>query len=294
MNNFSLLVRKKIEILNSEQKQMFDEEYSRRKKPFGDDYNSDLAMNILRDISLTFGNTNLIPIQKNNDGIIKTDEQTKIYGNSTYLPTKKKSNKSYLFNYIYVLVLAFIGVSAYTKPTKVQMQNDIINKFLETQPQLVKFFKNVFLGEEITEEKADNLIYNVLKNSGYEIYFKDSDFWIAKKLEIVDEASDKTLFVAYGFLGKTFITYKADDLVIDLNINKPSQYNDSYSKPYEKIGNGKYEKIDDTSNYKDYKKPNFDNMPTQEESKIPNLLRKKGESSENKLKSEPTEDSIKI
>lgn len=292
MSDFSLLVRKKIEALDSEQKRMFDEEYNRRKKPFGDNYNSDLAMDILRDISLTFGNVN--PIQKDNEEEVKTDGQRKSYGNSTYLPPKKKSNRSYLFNFVYVLILAFIGISAYTKPTKAKMENDIINKFLETQPQFVKFFKNVFLGEEITEEKADNLIYNVLKSSGYEIYFKDSDFWIVKKLEIVDEASDKTLFVAYGFLGKTFITYKADDLVIDFNKNKPSQYNDSYSKPYEKIGNEKYERIDDASNYKDYTEPNFDNKPTMEKSKIPNLLRKREETSENKLKSEPTEDSIKI
>ena len=29
----------------------------------------------------------------------------------------------------------------------------LINKFLETQPKLLKFFKEVFLGEEISEEK---------------------------------------------------------------------------------------------------------------------------------------------
>lgn len=291
MNDFSLLVRKKYESLDSEQKLMFDEEYKRRKKPFGDDYNNDLALDILRDIALTFGKDN--SAQENKD-VVKNIAERKSYGNSNYLPPNKKSNRSYLFNYIYVLILAFIGISAYTKPTKAKMENDIINKFLEAQPQFVKFFKNIFLGEEITEEKADTLIYNLLKSSGYEIAFYDNDLGIAKRFEIIDQNSDKSLLVAYGFLGKTFIIHKDNDIKIDFNKNKPSQYNDSYSKPYEKLDNGKYERIDDASNYKDYSEPDFDNKPTMEKSKIPNLLRKREETSDNKLKSEPTEDSIKI
>jgi len=141
MNDFSLLVRKKYESLDSEQKLMFDEEYNRRKKPFGDDYNNDLALDILRDIALTFGKDN--STHENKD-VVKNIAERKSYGNSNYLPPNKKSNRSYLFNYIYVLILAFVGISAYTKPTKAEMENDIINKFLEAQPQFVKFFKNIF------------------------------------------------------------------------------------------------------------------------------------------------------
>ncbi len=213
MENFSLLVRKKIEVLDSEQKLIFDEEYNRRKKPFGDDFNSDIAMEILRDIALTFESPN--SIQKSKD--VATERKS--YGNSTYSLANKKSNGSYLFNYIYVLIIAFIGLSAYTKPTKVKIENDIINKVLETQPKYISFFKNVFLGEEITEERADTLIYNFFKNNGYEIYFKDYDWWIIKRFEIAEKTSDKSLLVAYGFLGKTFIVSKANDLEIDFNPN---------------------------------------------------------------------------
>lgn len=291
MNDFSLFVRRKYESLDSEQKLMFDEEYNRRKKTFADDYNNDLALDILRDIALMFGNNN--HTQESKD-VLENIAERKSYGNSNYSPPNKKSNRSYLFNYIYVLILALIGISAYTKPTKAKMENDIINKFLEAQPQFVKFFKNVFLGEEVTEEKADTLIYNLLKRNGYEITFYYNDLGIAKRFEIIDQNSDKSLLVAYGFFGKTFITYKDNDIKINFNKNKSSQYNDSYSKTYEKIGDGKYERIDDASNYKDYSESNFDNMPTMEKSKIPNRLRKREETSDNKLKSEPSEDSIKI
>ena len=135
MNDFSLLVRKKIEALDSEQKLMFDEEYNRRKMPFGDENNNELALDILRDISLTFGNVN--HIQKNYDEVVKRKD----FGNSTHLPPKKKSKGILNSFLIFALFVAFIGVSFYTKPTKAKMENDMINKFLETQPTLLKFFK---------------------------------------------------------------------------------------------------------------------------------------------------------
>lgn len=244
MNDFSLLVRKKIEALDSEQKLMFDEEYNRRKMPFGDENNNELALDILRDISLTFGNVN--HIQKNYDEEVKRKD----FGNSTHLPPKKKSKGILNSFLILALFVSFIGVSFYTKPTKVKMENDIINKVLETQPQFLKFFKNVFLGEEITEKKADALIYNILKDSGYEIYFKDSDFVITKKLEIVDEVSDKTLLTAYGFFGETFITHKSDDLIIDFTKSK-TQDHGNYKKPkYQAIESHiKYEPVKNLSTW---------------------------------------------
>ena len=223
---------------------------------------------------------------------VENFSKSKISGNTAYSPPNKKSNKSYLFSFICVLLLGILGVSAYMKPTKVKMENDIINKFLETQPQFVKIFKNVFLGEEITEEKADNLIYNVLRSSGYKIYFKISDLGITNRLEIVDEISDKTLLVAYGFFGETFITYKADDLVIDFNKNKVdsnSHKNSNTSRESEKYE--KIEKLDyDPDFWNKTDKPNFNEKPIKEESK----LKSRGESSENKLKTEPQGDSIKI
>ena len=290
MENFSLLVRKKIESLDSEQKLIFNEEYNRRKKPFGDDFNSNIAMEILRDIALTFESPN--SIQKSKDVGVENATEIKSYGNSTHSPANKKSNGSYLFNYIYVLIIAFIGLSAYTKPTKARMENDIINKVLETQPQYVSFFKNVFLGEEITEEKADTLIYNFFKNNGYEIYFKDYDWWIIKRFEIAEKTSDKSLLVAYGFLGKTFIVSKANDLEINFNKNKSYQSDTSTSKPSENIDYDQYKIIDNEANYKDapngYEKPV---IKEKQDSKIPNLLKKREELQE---VSEPQEDSIKI
>ena len=121
MNDFSLLVRKKIEALDSEQKLMFDEEYNRRKMPFGDENNNELALDILRDISLTFGNVN--HIQKNYDEEVKRKD----FGNSTHLPPKKKSKGILNSFLILALFVSIIGVSFYTKPTKVKMENDIIN-----------------------------------------------------------------------------------------------------------------------------------------------------------------------
>lgn len=295
MENFSLLVRKKYEALDSEQKQMFNEEYKRRKKPFGDDSNNDLAIDVLRDIAMTFGNGNSISENKKIE--IENEILRKNFGNTTYLPSNPKSKGGYNFFIMLALFIVFIGVAAYTTPTKVKMENDIINKFLETQPQFVKFFKNAFLGENVTEEKADNLIYNVLSSSGYKIYFKISNLGITKRLEIVDEISDKSLLVAYGFLGKTFITYKADDLVIDFNKNKSYHSDTSKSMPSDKIDYDQSKIIDSEANYKDppnnYNKPDFYNKPTKEESKAPNLLRNR-EEHEYKLKSEPSEDSIKI
>jgi hypothetical protein len=52
MSDFSLLVRLKYDALASQQKQIFDEAYKRRKKPFDEYHNSDLALEILKDISI--------------------------------------------------------------------------------------------------------------------------------------------------------------------------------------------------------------------------------------------------
>ncbi len=279
MSDFSLLVRKKIEALNSEQKQMFDEEYNRRKKPFGDENNNELALDILRDISLTFGNVN--PIQKNYDEEVKRKD----FGDSTHLPPKKKS-KGILNSFIILAVfVVFISVSSYTKPTKAKMENDIINKFLETQPKLLKFFKEVFLGEEISEEKADNIIYNFLKSNGYEIYFKDYDFVIAKKLEIVDKVSDKSLLTAYGFFGKAFITYKSDDLVIDFGKNE-----NNYGNNFENTKKPKYQAIESDLKYEPKPLSSWDEeKKSSENEKIRNSLVE-----DNNKSSELESDSIKI
>lgn len=117
MNDFSLLVRKKYEALDSEQKRMFDEEYNRRKKTLGDDYDNDLALDILRDIALTFGNVN--SIQENKDVRVENASGRKTHGNSTHLPANEKSKESYLFNLVYVLIVGFIALIAFFYNKKV-------------------------------------------------------------------------------------------------------------------------------------------------------------------------------
>lgn len=181
--------------------------------------------------------------------------------------------------------VVFISVSSYTKPTKAKMENDIINKFLETQPKLLKFFKEVFLGEEISEEKADNIIYNFLKSNGYEIYFKDYDFVIAKKLEIVDKVSDKSLLTAYGFFGKAFITYKSDDLVIDFGKNE-----NNYGNNFENTKKPKYQAIESDLKYEPKPLSSWDEeKKSSENEKIRN-----SSVEDNNKSSELESDSIKI
>jgi len=79
---------------------MFDEEFIRRKNAVGEDNQNELALEILRDIALTFGNTSEFTKVKNHE-------------NSAHLPPPKKYKESYLFNYIYVLILGLIGLIAF-------------------------------------------------------------------------------------------------------------------------------------------------------------------------------------
>lgn len=201
MNNFSMLVRKKYESLDSEHKQMFDEEFIRRKNTLGEENQNELALEILRDIALTFGNN------------ISDETIVKKRKNSTYLPPTKKYKESYLFNYIYVLILGLIAVSAYTKPDRAKMENEVINKFLKTQPQFLTVFKNMFIGEEVTEERAETFIFNVLRKSGYKsVDFECLNWGLLNKLEISNGESNEKILVAYGFFGMTVVTFVTDEL----------------------------------------------------------------------------------
>jgi len=305
MNDFSLLVRKKYDSLDSEQKQMFNEEYNRRKKPFADDNNNDLALGILRDIAMMFGNTITVPSQQNLSTVeVKNANIPKNSVNSTYLPSKIKSNGDYNYIWKLLLVVVFIGVSAYMKPTKVKMENDIINKFLETQPQFVKLFKDFFIGEEVGEEKAENFLFNALKRRGYDISIKDSDFLILKRIEIINTESQQSLLIAYGFFGKTFLSYKAGDLEVIPNNNK-NNLNKGNDLGALRNDNGykESEKINSNQNYEDSdmygtSQNKFDeNNSAQFQEKSDNennLIRKRGDIYHSKKKNKLTEDSIKI
>lgn len=275
MNEFSLLVRKKYQVLNSEQKQIFEEEYNRRKKPFGDDYNSDLAMDILRDIALTFENENSIQenkgLEKENISVLKTN------GNSAYLPSNKNSKVMLLFNTIFFLIIGIAAVTIYTKPSTIRMENDILNKYLETQPQVVKVFKNMFIGEYKSQDEAENVMYNIFREKGKDILIDELDFVFLKKIKIKDEVSKKTLVEAYGFWGMTLIDIKDENSEINSVSNEMN-------------GNNHSENIDDSSNYNNYDEPQLEEK---QESNIQSLQRKRGERLQ-EIKVEPKEDSIKI
>ena len=284
MSDFSLLVRKKCNALDSEQKRMFSDEYNRRKKSVGtayllwvlgwhyaylrkwgllalflfsafgffiwwiidlfritslvNEYNNNLALDILRDITMMFGNNsavleNKLEVENKENVELQKANYQRNYGNSIYSTTNRKSDGEYRYVLILVLLIVFVSVSAYTKPTKVKMENYIINKFLETQPKFLKMFKDFFFGEEITEEKAENFIYNAFKNMGYkDISIEEADFIILKKLKFKDETSQKNLLVAYGFWGMTLIDVKTDNLEIDFRRRNASQNNNSHNQYY--------------------------------------------------------------
>lgn len=288
MNDFSLLVRKKCEALDSEQKQIFEEEYNRRKNPFGDNCNSDLAMDILRDISLTFGNGN--SIQENKERSRESLPSIKTDVSGTVKTPNQKSNGMLRFNIIFFFILGFVGLTICTKPSKIKMENDILNKYLQTQPKIVQFFKNMFIGEYTTEDGAENVVYNVFRENGKDILIDELDFVFVKKLKIKDKISNKNLVEAYGFWGMTLIDLNLDNAEIDINKNDSYSANSSNATSKKKRDDGQYKIIDNASNYKDYDIPVTEEK---QESIIPNLLRRKGETLQD-IKIEPKEDSIKI
>jgi len=285
MENFSLLVRKKYEVLNSDEKLMFNEEYERRKKPFGDDNNNDLALEILRDIAMVFGNFTAIQGTKEIAEVEKTTT-IKGYVNNSHLTSKSKPKETYLFNYLYVLIIAIIGVTAYMKPTKAKIENDIINKFLETQPQFLTIFKNIFVGEEVSEEKAEAFIFNAFRRIGYSsISFEDSNFGIVRRLQIKDDVSQKQLLVAYGLFGKTIISFTADNLNMN-SFNEKSDWNKNNNSGYEKTELLEYNHSGDDYDYNLNNSSESTNSPEQY-----NSLKSNDDDSRKSL---PVEDSIKI
>ncbi|WP_312765764.1 hypothetical protein [Epilithonimonas sp.] len=299
MENFSLLVRKKYDVLNSDEKVMFNEEYERRKKPFGDDNNNDLALEILRDIAMVFGNSTAVQEIKENAEVEKATT-SKGYVNNPYLTSISKSKETYLFNYFYVVIIAIIGLTAYMKPTKAKIENDIINKFLETQPQFLTIFKNIFVGEEIPEEKAEAFIFNAFRRIGYDsVSFEDSNFGIVRRLQIKDDFSQKQLLVAYGLFGKSIISFTAGNLNMNSFMEKSDlKKNGRKNAPKENENYGDIESLDyDPDYWKKHNESTFDenrSINVKRKSEILTLPQSSVNSYESKLKSKYDEDSIKI
>lgn len=254
MGNFSYLIQKKFRDLNSEQQKIFISEFERRKKSVGisyllwffigwnyayikkcgllilyiltvggffiwaiidlfripnmvEQYNNDLALEILRDISIMFPNE----VQDSGD-----KDVNKKAVNDLYITQKMQSGESYSF-YIIVGIIILFSVSAFfLKPDRAKMQNAIVDKILLQKPQIFKAIKNLFLGEEITEEYAQNLIANTVSKKGYSnLGIYEEDFVLVRKLDYRNEDSKENLITAYGFLGFTKVFFNDGDLKED-------------------------------------------------------------------------------
>lgn len=215
MSDFSLLVRIKYDALDSEQKRMFDEEYKRRKKHFEDDYNNDLALEILRDISMMFPDESRDLSDKN---------VAKKSVNDLYITQKTQSGESYSF-YIIVGIIILFSVSAFfLKPDRAKMQNKIVDEILLHQPRLLTMMKNFFLGEEMTEKHSQNFISNTLSKKGYSnLGIYEEDFVLVRKLDYRNEDSKENLITAYGFLGFTKVFFSDENLAEDNFSNKQNK-----------------------------------------------------------------------
>lgn len=203
MKDFSLLVRNKYEVLDSEQKQMFAEEYRRRKLPFGNESDNDLALSVLRDIALVFKNS-IVP-----ENIQKMDNETesKTYVGSTNSVANSNSKESYRPIILPIIIIVILLVSVFTKPDQVKMENKIVDKMMEHNPELVKIMKNLFFGKEMEEQYVQNFISNTLKKEGYNnVAFYESDWVILRKIEFRDVETNKSLIGSYGVFGQTFTT----------------------------------------------------------------------------------------
>jgi len=163
-------------------------------------YNNDLALEILRDISIMFPDER----QDSNDkNVVKKNV------NDLYITQKMQSGESYSF-YIIVGIIILFSVSAFLlKPDRATMQNEIADKILLQQPRIFKKMKDFFLGEKPADEYSQNYIVNTLSRKGYSnVGIYEEDFVLARKLKYYNEDSDKDLITAYGFLGFTRVIFE--------------------------------------------------------------------------------------
>lgn len=262
MGNFSLLVQKKYGNLSSEQKQIFNDEFERRKKSVGityllwllgwhyaylkkwgllalflfslfgffiwwiidlfripkmvEDYNNELALEILRDITLMFGSNKSL----NEEELAKSKSDVI----PSYMPVKNSSGGDYSLIILLALLLVFVGVSAFTKPDRITMENKIADKMMENNPEMVKMLKNLFFGKEMKEEHVENFINNSLEKEGYtNVVLYEGDWVVMRKIEFRDGETNEKLINAYGILGKTFVKTNFKNKDFSEN-NNPTYY----------------------------------------------------------------------
>lgn len=166
-------------------------------------YNNDLALEILRDISIMFPD-------EGRDSLDKDVNKKAV--NDLYITQKMQSGESYSF-YIMIGIIVLFSVSAFfLKPDQAKMQNAIVDKILLQQPQLIKLMKNFFLGEEINEEYSHNIIVNTLSKKGYsKLGIYEEDFVLVRRLDYRNEDSKENLITAYGFLGFTKVIFEYEN-----------------------------------------------------------------------------------
>ncbi|WP_185117658.1 hypothetical protein [Chryseobacterium sp. PMSZPI] len=234
-------------------------------------YNNDLALEILRDISIMFPD----------EGRDSEDKDVnKKAVNDLYITQKTQSGESYSF-YIIVGIIILFSVSAFfLKPNNTEMKNKIVDDIMAYQPQLFKNIKDFFAGEKLNERQSQSFITLFLSENGYEsskVY--DEDLVLLRKLVYKDENDKQNLITAYGFLGFTKIIYEDENL----KDRKFGSYkNKRKTKPYE------YSVIESTNKYQKFERTDSKESQAQSE------MREKSKVFQNSEVENQQGDSIKI
>jgi hypothetical protein len=218
----------------------------------------------------------------------------------------RNSSGNYTSLIVIILLVLFFGAAIFTKPDKLSVENEIVDRLMLTQPNLVKVFKNLLFGEEMNEHYTQNFIKNTLRKNGYKnIGIYDEDYVILRKIEFRNEDSGESLITGYGMFDYTKVVI--DYTKGNLNENDTSDEGNSlgYGKPsYKRKENEPHNHYENTSyNYENYPyKKSFDKkvlvpIEKEEESAISRLIKNRDNSDDShnyKKKNEPKEDSIKI
>ncbi|GEN67179.1 hypothetical protein CRH01_17470 [Chryseobacterium rhizosphaerae] len=191
-------------------------------------YNNDLALEILRDISIMFPN-------EGQDSVDRDVNKKAV--NDLYITQKMQSGESYSF-YIIVGVIILFSVSAFfLKPDRAKMQNKIVDEIMISQPQLIKTIKDIFIGEELSVKGAEHFIMNSISKKGYKnIAVYEEDLVILRKLVFRDENSQENLITAYGMFGLTKVVFEDESLKheeIFGERKQSSKINEFYQPAYE-------------------------------------------------------------
>lgn len=234
-------------------------------------YNNDLALEILRDISFMF------PDERRDSS---DKDVAKKSVNDLYITQKTQSGESYSF-YIIVGIIILFSVSAFfLKPNNTEMKNKIVDDIMAYQPQLFKNIKDFFAGEKLNERQSQSFITLFLSENGYEnskLY--DEDLVLLRKLVYKDENDKQNLIIAYGFFGFTKIIYEDENL----KDRKFGSYkNERKTKPYE------YSVIKSPNKYQKFERTDSEENQAQYE------VREKIKVSQNSEVKNQQGDSIKI